>query len=256
MRNTTIICLLLGTTLVASFGAEARNRSHYKDDNAHGSYQAFGGYVSATGNKTIIVDPNTHAWAAYEGDGQLVRWGRASLGKNYCPDIRRGCRTITGTFTIFSKKGAGCISSRFPVETHGGARMPFCMHFYKGYAIHGSNDVPNANASHGCVRVPVSDARWLNQEFAEYGTRVIIRPYNNAPSKHRYSYYDENWQQNTNYYQENDQPNYQPNYQQVSDSDRNSNQNSNQYSTRDGYYDENSQTVYVYSDNYVDGSIF
>jgi lipoprotein-anchoring transpeptidase ErfK/SrfK len=39
------------------------------------------------------------------------------------------------------------------------------MFFHRGYALHGSYDVPGYNASHGCVRMFVKDAKWLNQEF-------------------------------------------------------------------------------------------
>ncbi len=35
------------------------------------------------------------------------------------------------------------------------------MYFYGGWAIHGSNSVPAYPASHGCVRVTRSDAKWL-----------------------------------------------------------------------------------------------
>lgn len=54
--------------------------------------------------------------------------------------------------------------------------MPYCMFFKGGYAIHAS-DVPGYNASHGCVRVFYEDAEWLNREFADIGTSVIVRPY-------------------------------------------------------------------------------
>lgn len=122
----------------------------------------------------IKVDLGKLAWGAYDDQGNLVKWGRASGGKSYCKDIRRGCRTITGTYTIYSKKGSGCRSSRFPLP-RGGAPMPYCMHFYKGYAMHGSNSVPHYNASHGCVRLVPEDARWLNQNFVRVGsTRVSI----------------------------------------------------------------------------------
>lgn len=121
----------------------------------------------------IKVDLNKRAWGAYDDEGNLVKWGRASGGKNFCPDIHRGCKTVTGTFTIFDKKGPECKSSRFPLP-HGGAPMPYCMHFKGGYALHGGN-VPNYNASHGCVRLPVEDAQWLNQNFVKVGsTRVNI----------------------------------------------------------------------------------
>ena len=35
------------------------------------------------------------------------------------------------------------------------------MYFYGGWAIHGSNSVPNYPASHGCIRVTRADALWL-----------------------------------------------------------------------------------------------
>jgi|GEM_PF-1245316 len=131
----------------------------------------------ATGKKVVIIDPNIPAWAAYDADGNLVKTGRASGGKHYCPDVKRGCKTVSGTFSVYSKKGPECKSSRYPLETNGGAAMPYCMHFYKGYAIHGSYDVPNHNASHGCVRVKPNDAQWLSQSFVNVGTTVIIKPY-------------------------------------------------------------------------------
>jgi hypothetical protein len=132
----------------------------------------------ATGNHVFIFSPRAHAWAAYDGSGQLIRTGRASGGKAYCPDVRRACRTIVGTFHVIYKGGPDCISNIYPIKTGGGAPMPYCMRFSpKGYAIHGSNSVPNYNASHGCIRVPPADARWLSQNFVRYGTTVIVQPY-------------------------------------------------------------------------------
>lgn len=130
----------------------------------------------AVAEKRIVIDPRKGTWVAYSSGDDVVRSGRASLGKAYCPDVKRACRTVTGTYRIYSKGGPSCKSTRFPLP-HGGAPMPYCMHFYKGFAIHGSNDVPRHNASHGCVRVPVSDARWLNQSFTTYGTKVVIKSY-------------------------------------------------------------------------------
>lgn len=136
----------------------------------------FNAQIQPPGTRIIVVDPVEHAWAAYEADGSLVRWGQASLGKNYCPDIGRGCKTVTGTFSVYSKGGPGCKSTKFPVG-RGGAPMPYCMFFHGGFAIHGSNDVPDANASHGCVRVTPEAAEWLNLQFAYIGTPVIVLPY-------------------------------------------------------------------------------
>lgn len=147
-------------------GNSQRNSEHRSGGNPFPS--------KISGGNIIKVDLGRLAWGAYDDQGNLVKWGRASGGKNYCPDIRRGCRTVTGTYTIYSKKGPGCKSSRFPVGK-GGAPMPYCMHFKGGYAMHGSNSVPGYNASHGCVRVHPSDAQWLNQNFVRVGsTRINI----------------------------------------------------------------------------------
>jgi len=120
--------------------------------------------ITPTGGKIIIVSINNLAFGAYNGDGTLELWGPVSTARGYCPDIGRGCHTALGKFHIYEKQGAGCVSSKFPVG-RGGAPMPYCMFFHGGYALHGSYEVPGYNASHGCVRMFVKDAKWLNQEF-------------------------------------------------------------------------------------------
>jgi lipoprotein-anchoring transpeptidase ErfK/SrfK len=131
----------------------------------------------ATGKKVIVFSPKATAWAAYDQEGKRVKTGSASGGKDFCEDIGHSCRTVTGTYSIYSKKGEECTSSLYPIETHGGARMPYCMHFHGGYSIHAAYEVPNYNASHGCIRVLPSAARWLNQDFADIGTTVVVEPY-------------------------------------------------------------------------------
>ena len=125
---------------------------------------------------TFVFSPRTLRWKAINNSGKVVRSGRGSGGRSYCKDIKRSCRTPSGTYSIISKRGANCRSSRYPVG-RGGAPMPYCMFFSKYYAIHGSPDVPNYNASHGCVRVRPSDARWLHRNFMHIGTKVIIKSY-------------------------------------------------------------------------------
>lgn len=130
---------------------------------------------SAAGENYIKIDLSELAWGAYDASGNLVNWGPISAGKNYCPDIHRSCRTPTGSYTIYSRQGPNCISHVFPVATHGGAPMPYCMHFHGGFALHGSPIVPGHNASHGCVRLFTEDAEWLNHNFVNVGsTRVLI----------------------------------------------------------------------------------
>jgi len=127
-------------------------------------------------SNTFVFDPRRLRWKAINSKGRVVRSGRASGGANYCRDVRRACRTPVGSFRIISKRGASCRSSRYPLGG-GGARMPYCMFFSKYYAIHGSSDVPNRNASHGCIRVLPKDARWLHRNFIKIGTRVKVKSY-------------------------------------------------------------------------------
>lgn len=139
------------------------------------TYQ-FPSYRPPTGSKIIIVDPNQHAWGAYGPDGVLVAQGPASTGKAYCPDLGQPCKTPAGLYSVYRKGGADCKSSIFPIPK-GGAPMPYCMFFSGGYALHGSYDVPNYNASHGCVRLHPSDAEWLSDNFVTIGTKVRIMAY-------------------------------------------------------------------------------
>lgn len=140
-----------------------------------GTTNVFPAIQAATGTEVFIFDPRVRKWAAYDADGNLIKTGRASGGKNYCPDIRKRCRTPVGEFSVYAKKGAGCKSKKFPVG-RGGAPMPYCTFFHGGFAIHGSHDVRSYNASHGCIRVTPTDAHWL-QNFLGYGATVIVRPY-------------------------------------------------------------------------------
>ena len=128
---------------------------------------------NTSGKKLILVNLTDQAFGAYDSNGELVHWGPVSGGKGYCPDVGRACNTATGNFAIFRKQGPECISSKFPIETNGGAPMPYCMHFNGGFALHGST-LPGYNASHGCVRLFFEDAEWLNKHFANIGTRVIV----------------------------------------------------------------------------------
>jgi lipoprotein-anchoring transpeptidase ErfK/SrfK len=54
-----------------------------------------------------------------------------------------------------------------------GARMPYCMHFNGGYAMH-EGYVPPFAASHGCIRLPKGMARHFFNAAHE-GTPVIVK---------------------------------------------------------------------------------
>ncbi|BCA94205.1 enhanced entry protein EnhA [Legionella antarctica] len=140
--------------------------------------------------KQIIIDQEKLAWGAYDAQGNLMWWGPISSGRDKCSDSNHSCRTLTGIFRIFSKENSKCTSNVFPIG-RGGAKMPFCMYFHKGFAMHGSDDIPGQRASHGCVRMFVEDAKWLNLNFVELssernnftGTKVIVRPLNDSEKR-------------------------------------------------------------------------
>lgn len=140
-------------------------------------FAPFSKQIEAPGEKVIFVSIGKLAWGAYEADGTLTNWGPVSTAKGYCPDIHRGCHTSTGNFVIYRKEGSGCKSTKFPVG-RGGAPMPYCMFFNGGFALHGSYEVPGYNDSHGCVRMFVNDAKWLNEEFvSDENVPVIVRQF-------------------------------------------------------------------------------
>jgi peptidoglycan hydrolase-like protein with peptidoglycan-binding domain len=74
-------------------------------------------------------------------DGKVFRAYTTSSGKPSTP-------TVLGSFHFYSKtigtNSEGMVDSNY---------------FIRGYAIHGYYDVPPYNASHGCLRVPIPDAR-------------------------------------------------------------------------------------------------
>jgi hypothetical protein len=132
--------------------------------------------INPLGEKVIIVNPNVHAWGAYDANGNLLRGGLATAGGDWCPDINRRCHTRSGSFRIQSLGSASCKSSMYPLP-RGGAPMPYCMFFNGHQGLHGSYNVVDGNASHGCVRLQVGDAEWIRFNFARVGTKVIVKSY-------------------------------------------------------------------------------
>ncbi len=138
-------------------------------------YSPFKKKIDAPGEKVIMVslDQDQQAFGAYDTDGHLVYWGPVSGGRGYCPDIKGACHTAVGSFSIYRKEGGGCKSTIFPIG-QGGAPMPYCMFFHGGFALHGSFNVPGYNDSHGCVRLFVEDAKWLNENFVRKGEALSV----------------------------------------------------------------------------------
>lgn len=147
------------------------------------NYSPFPKKIKSGEGKQVIVDQNKLAWGAYGADGELVNWGPIASGSSKCSDSNHSCATLTGVFRVFSKEDSRCKSDVYPIGK-GGAKMPYCMYFHKGFAMHGSDDMPGYRASHGCVRLFVRDAKWLNETFVDVtnesknqpGTKIVVRP--------------------------------------------------------------------------------
>lgn len=134
--------------------------------------------IDPPGSKLITIDLKLLAWGAYDNEGNLIKWGPASGGSAWCYDISMPGKTVVGRFEIYDVRGEDCISSKYPIN-EGGAPMPYCMFFQGGFALHGSDEVPGFNASHGCVRLFKEDAKWLNEDFVRTPgrTKVQVLPY-------------------------------------------------------------------------------
>ena len=95
----------------------------------------------------------------YEG-GALTRILAVSTGTAATP-------TPTGTFRI-NRFDPGWHTSRL-------GRLYNAEYFVGGYAFHGSLSVPAQPASHGCIRLSMSAARWFPDHVTR-GMQVVILP--------------------------------------------------------------------------------
>lgn len=164
------------STLITDDAGYVHRTVHYTKDKRGRAY--FPEQIKARGERLFVFDPKASAWAAYDEEGKRLMTGAGSAGVDFCEEnSNQSCRTITGTFKIYHKRGADCRSGEYPVDTKGGAKMPYCMYFYQGFTIHAAYEVPEHPSSHGCVRVFPSAAKWLNEEFIRLGTKVIILAY-------------------------------------------------------------------------------
>ncbi len=163
------------STYITDDNGYVHHTTHYLRDKRGRTY--FPLQIPSTGKKHFVFDPKAAAWAAYDETGKRVMTGAASGGKDICEDEDKSCRTVTGTFHVYNKRGEFCKSGEYPVETEGGAKMPYCMYFFQGFTIHAGYEVPEYNASHGCIRVLPSAAKWLNEQFITIGTQVTVLSY-------------------------------------------------------------------------------
>ena len=113
--------------------------------------------TSGTGRRVeVLLDRQL---ALYIEGGRVVRTLHVATGA-------RGFETPAGRFTVFRKEQR---SWSVPYKVW----LPWASYFVGGVAFHESPDVPAGPASHGCVRVPRYDARWLYDRLPN-GTPVTV----------------------------------------------------------------------------------
>lgn len=105
--------------------------------------------------KHAEADLSRQVIALINPGGQVFRVLQTSSGKSSTPTVR-------GSFHVYSKTPG--------VNSLG---MVHSVYFIGGYAIHGYHDVPPWPASHGCLRIPIVNARFVHR-WLNYGDRVDV----------------------------------------------------------------------------------
>jgi hypothetical protein len=105
--------------------------------------------------KHVEADLSRQILALTDRNGKLFRVLVVSSGKPSTPTVR-------GSFKVYSKTPG--------TNSHG---MVNSNYFFGGYAIHGYADVPTYAASHGCLRIPIPNARFMFR-WLDYGDRVDV----------------------------------------------------------------------------------
>lgn len=120
-------------------------------------------YKVARTGRWIEVDLSGQRLYAWEG-GRRVYSMRISSGKRSTP-------TRVGTYAIQRKYLAKTMRGRGYVAPN----VPYTMYYSGGYAIHGAywHNRFGTPVSHGCINLPVSQARRL-YSWAGTGTRVVV----------------------------------------------------------------------------------
>ncbi len=63
----------------------------------------FPAQMNTSNRKLVLVDLSKLAFAAYDQNGQLLRWGPVSGGKDFCKDIQESCTTPPGMYQVTVK---------------------------------------------------------------------------------------------------------------------------------------------------------
>ncbi|MDN5686340.1 MAG: L,D-transpeptidase/peptidoglycan binding protein [Brachybacterium sp.] len=126
-----------------------------------------------TGEKWIDVDLTNKTVTAYVGDTPV--WGPRSM-----VDGKEGNETPTGSYEIYLRYDQqDMTNAAYYPEGHPKYYLtedvPWVQYFHRGYGFHGApwRSSFGYSGSHGCINMPVSDAKWL-YDWASMGTRVEV----------------------------------------------------------------------------------
>jgi hypothetical protein len=105
--------------------------------------------------KHVEADLSRQVLVLHDRNGKVFRILHMASGKSSTPTIR-------GSFRVYSKtpgtNSLGMVNS---------------VYFVGGYAIHGYHDVPMYPASHGCLRIPIPNSRFVHR-WLDYRDRVDV----------------------------------------------------------------------------------
>lgn len=125
-------------------------------------------YQAADGEKWIDVNLSRHTMTAYVG-------GKVALGPVAMVNGAAATPSLVGTYYINRKytkdrmRGSNADGSLYDTPD-----VPWVSYFQGGYALHGApwRSSFGYAASHGCINLPVSTAKWV-YDWAPMGTPVV-----------------------------------------------------------------------------------
>ena len=141
----------------------------------------------ASGSPKIVVHLDEQKAYFYKGK-HLVGESTVSTGKSgfgtpagHYHVVSKDRNHVSSEFGDYVDEDGNVVKSnidvrkdRKPRGSHfDGARMPYCMHFNGGYAMH-EGYVPPYAASHGCIRVPKGMAEHFF-DAANEGTPILVK---------------------------------------------------------------------------------
>jgi lipoprotein-anchoring transpeptidase ErfK/SrfK len=121
-----------------------------------------------TGYAHVEVDLSRQQLVVVDDSGQVVKTLRISSGNGKLftsEGWTRRAITPTGRFTVL-RKIPGWRKSALGL-------LYYPIYITGGVAIHGSRSVPRRPASHGCIRIPMSEAKKFS-EMTPLGTVVLV----------------------------------------------------------------------------------